>query len=77
MLGQHLQTDVPIQWLAFCVYLEDRLTPANIRLVENDLSVEASRAQKGWVKDVRAVGRRHDYDVCIRIEAVHLDEDLV
>ena len=42
-----------------------------------DGAVEAARAQERRVEDVGPVGRRHDDDPLVRVEAVHLDEDLV
>ena len=42
-----------------------------------DLAVEAAGAQQRRVEDVGAVGGGDDDDVGVRVEAVHLDEDLV
>ena len=45
--------------------------------VEDDLAVEAARAQQRRVEDVRAVGGGDHDHVGVRVEAVHLDQDLV
>ncbi len=45
--------------------------------VDADLPVEAARAQERGVEDVGAVRRRDEDDVGLRVEAVHLDEELV
>ena len=45
--------------------------------VEDDLAVEAARAQQRRVEDVGSVGGGDDDHVRVRVEAVHLDEDLV
>src|SRR5206468_8435382 len=44
---------------------------------DDDAAVEATGAQDGGVEDVGAVGRRDDDDAFVRLEAVHLDEELV
>ena len=45
--------------------------------VEDHLAVEAPGTQQRRVEHVGAVGRRDDDHVRVRVEAVHLDEDLV
>ena len=57
--------------------LQDRLAALDVGAVEDHLAVEAARAQQRRVEDVRAVRRGDDDDVRVRVEAVHLDEDLV
>src|SRR5438045_4490198 len=57
--------------------LEDRRASLHIRPVEDDLAVEAARAQERRVEDVGPVGCGDDDHVRVRVEAVHLDEDLV
>ena len=57
--------------------LEDRRAALHVRAVEDDLAVEPAGAQERRVEDVRPVGRGDDDDVRVRVEAVHLDEDLV
>ncbi len=48
-----------------------------VRVVHDDLAVEAARSRQGRVQHIGPVGRRHQNDAQIRIEAVHLDEQLV
>ena len=57
--------------------LEDGQAAAHIRLVDDDLAVEAARAQERRVEDIGAVRRRDDDDALVGRKAVHLDEQLV
>ena len=59
------------------VDLRDRLSPAEVRLVHRDVAIEAPGAQQRGVQHVHAVGAREHGDAVARLEAVHLDEDLV
>ena len=59
------------------VDLQDRDAALHVRAVEDDLAVEPARAQERRVEDVRPVGGGDDDHVRVRVEAVHLDEDLV
>ena len=45
--------------------------------LHDDAAVEAAGAQDRGVEDVGAVGRGDDDDALVRLEAVHLDEELV
>ncbi len=45
--------------------------------IEDDLAVESAGPQQGRVENVGAVRGGDDDDVRVRVEAVHLDEDLV
>ena len=69
--------DVLVQRLALRVHLEDGDAALDVRRVDDDLAVEAAGPQQRRVEDVGAVRRRDDDDVGVRVEAVHLDEDLV
>ena len=57
--------------------LEDRDAALHVGAVEDDLAVEAARAKQRRVEDVGPVGGRDDDHVRVRVEPVHLDEDLV
>jgi len=57
--------------------LEDLLATVDVRIRHHHLPVEAARPQQGGVENVRAVGRRDQDDSLIRLEAVHLDQQLV
>ena len=72
-----LDRDGLVERLALGVDLEDRDAALHVRAVEDDLAVEAARAQQRRVEDVRPVGGGDDDHVGVRVEAVHLDEDLV
>ena len=69
--------DALVERLALGVDAEDLGPAAHVGPVEDDLAVEAARAQERRVEDVRPVGGGDDDHVRVRVEAVHLDEDLV
>ena len=56
---------------------EDGLSSFDVRLVDQHLAVEPSRAQQRRVEHFGAVRRGHDDDALARIEAVHLGEELI
>ena len=72
-----LDVDALVERLALGVDLEDLDAALHVGPVEDDLAVEPARAQQRRVEDVRAVGGGDDDHVGVRVEAVHLDEDLV
>ena len=72
-----LDVDALVERLALGVDLEDRDAALHVRPVEDDLAVEAARAQQRRIEHVGAVGGRDHDHVRVRVEAVHLDEDLV
>jgi hypothetical protein len=41
------------------------------------MSIKATRAEEGWVKNIGAIGGSHDDNVGIGIEAVHLCQNLI
>ena len=53
------------------------LRPEPVGPVDDDLAVEAARAQQRRVEDVRPVGGGDQDDVVLHLEPVHLDEQLV
>ena len=57
--------------------LENALPTPEIRRIDDDLPVESSGAQQCRVEDVRTVGRRDENDAVVRLEPVHLDEQLI
>ena len=77
LLRDRLELDLRLERLALDVDVEDRAAALDVRQVERDLAVEAARAQQRRVEDVGAVGRGDHDDVRVRVEPVHLDEDLV
>src|SRR4028118_396764 len=54
--GQRLYVDIRAEGLAPRVDAQDLLAPRKVGPVNDDLAVEAARAQEGRVEDVRAVG---------------------
>ena len=67
-----LSSGLPLMWT-----LEDLLATLDVGPIEDDLAVEPARSQQRRVEDVRSVRGGHDDHVRVRVEAVHLDEDLV
>ena len=50
---------------------------AFVRSVDKHLAVEAPRPQQGGVQNLRPIGRGHQNDTDIRVEAIELDQQLV
>ena len=67
-----LSSGLPLVWT-----LRISVAALHVGPVEDDLAVEAARAQERRVEDVGPVGGGDDDHVGVRVEAVHLDEDLV
>src|SRR5262249_31786883 len=59
------------------VHPEDRLTALAIWSVDDHLAVKAAGAKQGRVQDLWPVGGRQHHDALLRVEAVHLDQELV
>ena len=57
--------------------LQDALAALDVGARHDDAAIEAARAQQRRVEHVGAVGRGDDDDALVRLEAVHLDEELV
>ena len=77
LAGERVDVDLLGQRLAARVDLEDLRAALAVGAVDDDLAVEAARAQQRGVEDVRAVGGGDEDDVVLHLEAVHLDEQLV
>ena len=67
-----LSSGLPLAWT-----LRIARAALHVRPVEDDLAVEAAGAQQRRVEHVGAVGGGDDDHVGVRVEAVHLDQDLV
>ena len=67
-----LSSGLPLVWT-----LQDRQAALHVGAVEDDLAVEAAGAQQRRVEHVGPVGGGDDDHVGVRVEAVHLDQDLV
>ena len=76
-LGHGGQVHVLGQRLGLGVHAQDLLAALHVRGVHADLTVEPARAQQRGVQDVRAVGRGDQDHVGVRVEAVHLHQELV
>ena len=63
--------------LALGVNLEDVAAALAVGTVDDDLAIEAARAQQRRIEDVRTVRRRDQDHVVLLLEPVHLDEQLV
>ena len=72
-----LEIDVRGQRHLADVHLEDALAADDVRVRHHDLPVEAAGPQQRRIEHVRAVGRGDQDDAFVRLEAVHLDEQLV
>ena len=77
LAGERVDVDLLGQRLAARVDLEDLRAALAVGAVDDDLAVEAARAQQRRVEDVGAVGGGDQDDVVLHLEAVHLDEQLV
>ena len=77
LAGDAFDLDALVERLALGVDLEDLGPALHVGAVEDDLAVEPARAQERRVEDVGPVGGGDDDHVGVRVEAVHLDQDLV
>ena len=59
------------------MHLENLVATLEIWALDRDLPVEAARAQKGRVEDVRPVGGGDQDHAGVDVETVHLDQHLV
>ena len=57
--------------------LQDLLTAFDVRFVNDNMSVKASRAQQRRVQDIRPVSRGNDDNAFIDAESIHLYKQLV
>ena len=59
------------------VYAQDALAAAEIRRIHDDLAVEPARPQQRRIEHVGAVGRGDEDHALVRLESIHLDEQLI
>ena len=71
------QIDVVGQLDVADVDLQNRLPADQVGAIDDDGAIESAGPQQGGVERFGPIGRRHDDDAAIGIEAVHLDEQLV
>ena len=75
--SQRRHTDVRRHRLVAHVHFENALAPSEVGRVHHDLAVEPTRAQQRGVEHVGSVRGRNEDHAVVRLEAVHLDEELV
>ena len=75
--ADRLEVDVGGQRHLADVHLEDALAADDVRVRHDDLPVETAGTQQRRVEHVGPVGRGDEDDALIRLEAVHLDQQLV
>ena len=75
--GEHAEVHLRVQRHAPDVDLEDLLPTPEVGLVDHDLAVEPPWTHQRGVEHVGAVGGRHDDHALLRVEPVHLDQQLV
>ena len=76
-LSDDLKINIRTQGFIFSMNFEDLLTSLNIRITDNDLSVESSRSEQSWVEDITAVGGSDNDNAFVACETVHFNEQLV
>ena len=72
-----LEIDVLRQRDRSGVDAEDSFAPLQVGTVDDDPAVEAARAEQRRIEDVGAVGGGDQDHAVVRLEAVHLDQELV
>ena len=72
-----LEVDVGRQRHLAHVHLEDLLAADDVRVRHDDLAVETAGPQQRRVEHVGPVGGGDEDDALVRLEAVHLDQQLV
>lgn len=75
--GDDAEVNVGSQRLIARMYLENLLTALHVGHIDINLAVKAAGAGQGAVKNVGAVGGRHDDNAGIGLKPVHLDQQLV
>ena len=73
----HVQVDVGAERRLLGVHLEDAGASLDVGARHHDAAVEAAGAQQRRVEHVGAVGGGDQDDAVVRLEAVHLDQQLV
>ena len=56
---------------------EDALAALHVGTIDDDAAIESAGAEQRRIEHVGTVGRRDEDDAFVRLEAVHLDEQLV
>jgi hypothetical protein len=74
---KNIELDITSERLSAGVHLQDCLSALQIRTVDDDLPIEATRAKERGIEDVRPVRRRHQDHGRALIEPIHLGQQLV
>jgi hypothetical protein len=75
--GDDLDVDIGGERHVLHVHPQDPLAAVDVRIGHHDLAVEAAGTQQRRVQHVGPVGGRDEDDALVRLEAVHLDQQLV
>ncbi len=59
------------------VHTQNFFAPANVGTIHHDAPIEAAGAEQCRIKHIRTIRRGHENDALVRLEAVHLDQQLV
>ena len=73
----YAKVNVRTERFVLCMDFKNRFASLNVRCTHYDLAVETSGSEKSRVKDIRAVGCRHNDDSGVVAETVHLNKELV
>ena len=74
---QHRDIDVVGERNLLGVHAEDAFAPLDIGTIHDDAPIETARPEEGRIEHVRTVGRGDEDDALVRLEAIHLDQQLV
>src|SRR5665213_1696247 len=74
---ENVEVDLRRKGLVFDVHVENGATAANVGAVEDHVTVETSWPKQGRVEDIWPVGGCDDDHMRIRVETVHLDQQLI
>src|SRR5439155_21585152 len=75
--GDTIEVDVVGERDVTRVHFENPPSAGTIGRLDGDTAVEAAWAEQRRIEDVRSVGRCDDDHSGVRVEAVHLGEDLI
>ena len=74
---QNVKVGIFANRLAFDVHAQNRDASRDIGLIDDDLTVKATRSQKCPVQNIGAVGCGNDDNALVRRETVHLNKQLI
>ena len=75
--GNAFERELLLKLLVAAVHFKNREATFDIRRINGDLTVEATRTHQSGVQDIRSVGRGNDDDAAVSFETIHLGEQLV